>query len=535
MREVNGSMAVTDIESRGRRLSAVEPPRRRETRLTSLTRALLTLVIIVTSVVGVALFGVSRGELWLDEAQSVAIARLPVGELLDTLRSDGAPPLYYLLLHAWIEVFGESTAAVRAMSGVFAIASLPAMWFLARALAGRRVAWSATALLATSPFLIRYSTETRMYSAVVLVVLLGGLAIVRAAVRPTIPRLALVTLASGALLLTHYWGFYVVAAVIVALAVETRRGHADWRIFVAVAAGGVLFLPWLPTFLYQLRHTGAPWAGRPTLGDFVEQLRAYAGGPDDLDSAGWVLWLLLIVLVTLGVFARRRRSGIVELRWRGTERGRQLGLITAATLGLAFVVGVVGDSPVAARYTAVAFPLVVILAALGLQTIGGRAAMALLAIATVAGTIGGYDAATTERTAAPRVASELDRRVRPGDVVVYCPDQLGPSTSRLVDRDVRQVTFPSLRDPGLVDWVDYMERIDATDLERFARRVDSMAGDNALWLVTAPNYLTMSSTCAALRSEIEQLRPQRTEVVRADGRFFEQAQLFRMRRTMNAA
>src|SRR5690606_9977473 len=82
MREVNGSMAVTDIESRGRRLSAVEPPRRRETRLTSLTRALLTLVIIVTSVVGVALFGVSRGELWLDEAQSVAIARLPVGELL---------------------------------------------------------------------------------------------------------------------------------------------------------------------------------------------------------------------------------------------------------------------------------------------------------------------------------------------------------------------------------------------------------------------------------------------------------------------
>ena len=529
-------MAVTDIESRARRrLSAVEPPRSRSPRLASIGRALLVLAVAAASVVGVVLFGVSSGELWLDEAQSVAIARLPTGDLFDALRNDGAPPLYYLVLHAWIRVFGESTTAVRSLSGVFALASLPAMWFLARALAGRHVAWSATALLATSPFLIRYSTETRMYSAVVLLVLLGGMALVRAAASPTIPRLALVSLASGALLLTHYWAFYLIGALLVALAIDARRGRTSWRLVGAIAAGGVLFLPWLPTFLFQIRHTGAPWAGRPTLGDFVEQLRAYAGRPDDLDSAGWVLWLLLIVLVTLGAFARRGRSGIVELRWQGNEHGRQLGLITAATLGLAFVVGLVADAPVAARYTAVAFPLVVLLATLGLHTIGGRAATVLLAIATVAGVLGGYDAASTERTAAPRVAAELERRARPGDVVVYCPDQLGPSTSRLADVDVRQVTFPMLREPGFVDWVDYMDRVDGTDLERFARRVDAMAGDNSLWLVTAPNYLTMSSTCAALRSEIEQLRPQHTEVVRADGRFFEQAQLFRMRRAVNPA
>src|SRR5690554_4518126 len=128
-------MAVTDIESRARRrLSAVEPPRSRSPRLASIGRALLVLAVAAASVVGVVLFGVSSGELWLDEAQSVAIARLPTGDLFDALRNDGAPPLYYLVLHAWIRVFGESTTAVRSLSGVFALASLPAMWFLARAL-----------------------------------------------------------------------------------------------------------------------------------------------------------------------------------------------------------------------------------------------------------------------------------------------------------------------------------------------------------------------------------------------------------------
>ena len=29
---------------------------------------------------------------------------------------------------------------------------------------------------------------------------------------------------------------------------------------VAVAVGGLAFVPWLPTFIYQSKHTGTPWA-----------------------------------------------------------------------------------------------------------------------------------------------------------------------------------------------------------------------------------------------------------------------------------
>src|SRR5947209_20006208 len=68
--------------------------------------------IVAAVVLGIALRFVSRGPLWLDEAQSLAIARRPLSQLADALRHDGAPPLYYVLLHVWTQVFGNSTFAL---------------------------------------------------------------------------------------------------------------------------------------------------------------------------------------------------------------------------------------------------------------------------------------------------------------------------------------------------------------------------------------------------------------------------------------
>ena len=44
----------------------------------------------------------TRSGLWLDEALTVNIARLPLHDIPDALKHDGAPPLYYYLLHFWM-------------------------------------------------------------------------------------------------------------------------------------------------------------------------------------------------------------------------------------------------------------------------------------------------------------------------------------------------------------------------------------------------------------------------------------------------
>src|SRR4051794_1603489 len=84
----------------------------------------LTAAAVACAVVGVVLRWWPRGPLWLDEAQSVSFARLGVRSIPHALRQDGAPPGYYLLLHAWMVVFGDSSGAVRALSATVSTLTL---------------------------------------------------------------------------------------------------------------------------------------------------------------------------------------------------------------------------------------------------------------------------------------------------------------------------------------------------------------------------------------------------------------------------
>ena len=47
------------------------------------------------------------GELWFDEAGAVGLASQPFGSLLGAVHHAGAAPLYYVLLHFWISLFGN--------------------------------------------------------------------------------------------------------------------------------------------------------------------------------------------------------------------------------------------------------------------------------------------------------------------------------------------------------------------------------------------------------------------------------------------
>jgi hypothetical protein len=406
-----------------------------------------------------------------------------------------------------MKVFGEGNEAVRSLSGIFGIATLPLMWVAAKRYGGTICAAATVVLLATSPFAIRFSTETRMYSLVMLLVVAGWLLLRAALERPTLPRLAGVAVVSGLLALSHYWSFYLLASVVLLLAWMWRHGRpAALRAGLAIAAGAVLFLPWLPSFLEQAAHTGTPWGlpERPT-NVFSLSFNDWGGGPT---GEAYLLGVGLLVLVVLALMARAVDGRRIELDVATRPHARPEALVVLATMAFAVLAGYATSGAFATRYTAVVFPIVILLAGFGATAFADvRVRAGVLVVLALLGLVSGVRNVGGERTQAGHVAAYIAAQGAPGDVVAFCPDQLGPAVTRKLPAGFDAVSFPDFSDPRLVDWVDYAERQRSVTPQDFAAKLAERAEGKTIWLVWSGGYRTVMGRCQAIAARLVELRP----------------------------
>ena len=465
--------------------------------------------------------------MWLDEALSVNISRLPIGQIVRHLRHDGHPPLYYLMLHEWMGVFGTSDRAVRALSGVLSLLALPLMWITARKVVGRSGAWAATLVFALSPFVLRYGSETRMYTLLMLEVLVGYLSVHESLRRPTWLSLSGVTISCGLVLWTHYWSFWLVSTTGMLLCVrywQARRSgtedgaahaRAALRTIAALVVGGVTFLPWLPTTLYQFQHTGTPWAGalRPTSMVYAS-LVEFAGGPY---SESQILMLLMVLLAFVGLTGRAIDRHRIEVDLTVRPRARVPFAMFSGIIVVASAVGLVTGMAFAPRYASILFPFMAVLVALGIAVLPrGVPRDATLVVFALLSLIGLFVVFRLVRSEAGDVATVVRSRT-PSALVITCPDQLGPSVARALSGpgyDIR--SYPRLDDPRYVDWVDYAERNDANDPVKIGDAVARLAGPRPIVIVYRDDFLTLKGQCGHLIERILAHRPGHP-IVQSDG------------------
>lgn len=180
-----------------------------------------------------------------DEAFSWKLtARFSALEIARLAAQDFHPPLYYLLLCAWIRVFGDGINALRSLSVIAGANAVVFAFLLAHdvvAFASRaapddaksfRAGICAAALVAGSGSHIYASTDARMYAMASALTLASTWFLLRQIYSREIPssrhllRWCIYAALSAGLLLTHYYAFFVIA------------GHTAWLIVMAVRGSG---------------------------------------------------------------------------------------------------------------------------------------------------------------------------------------------------------------------------------------------------------------------------------------------------------
>jgi mannosyltransferase len=538
-------------------VSATDPGVDRDERsaepVTPAVDRLLVAVVAVAVVAGTVVRFWPRSDLWLDEALSVNIARLPIGDIGEALRRDGHPPLYYLLLHVWTGLGGTGDWWVRALSGLISLVGYPLSYLagtrVARrqgteGLGTRRLGLITLAVYAVLPFGVRYAAETRMYSLMMVLVLCGYLLVDdllsgrrrRGGVLLGGLGVALVT---AALLWSHYWALWLAAAVgLLALWRLWRDRDPDRRkgalaTVVGLAVGGLLFVPWVPSLLEQSAHTGTPWgkAFRPAT-MLVVTVVDFAGGSFSESQLGSYLLVVLIALATFGALA----AGVVTVRGRVDRRIRTELVVVGLTLGIAWAVSYATSNTFASRYTAVVFPLFVLCVAAGVAVArSARATALLLALVVVAGVFSSTVEVLRDRTQAGAATDAVAAGVaadptRPA-VVITCPDQLAPAVDRALAGRMKDppevIPFPTGGDPRYVDWRDYGARNRAADPAAFVQKVrDRIPAEATVYVAVNTSYLTFEGKCDALLGALGATRDGKAVVVGNADNYYEAMSLW---------
>lgn len=229
------------------------PPKRRMVYLWS---------VVIAIAVGLTLrwWNLGGESLWFDEAYTAWAASLPVGRLIEVVRVDNSPPLYYLLMNGWTRVFGDSEFALRAPSALAgSIALLITPWVVRRLFDNPAVEVAATALAAVSFLQLRYAHEARCYEMLGLLALLVLWALPRWCEERRRGAAVAIALGLAAMTWMHNMAWLYVGAFGVAMLVwptprawPSRVLHASWPIAVVVA----LYLPWAATLARQVSKMG---------------------------------------------------------------------------------------------------------------------------------------------------------------------------------------------------------------------------------------------------------------------------------------
>lgn len=280
--------------------------------------------------------------IWFDEAFTVGLINRSVHGLIQGTAHDVHPPLFYLVLKLWAAAFGHSIVTLRVFSVFCGVAAVFFGLRLVKRLFGARAAVWAIPFAVLAPFLLRYDIEARMYAMASLIGIGATYVLIMAMERTRAKQRSFWLWAAYALLVAAgVYTLYYTALIWIAHAIWCfilfHRDHKKLRKVVrepwllAFVASGILYLPWLPTFLHQAHSVQHGfWIGAPSANTVVSTFSLAFSWQANWQLSSWESLLFMLAAVTSVYF--------VVQAWRAVKQSQRVYLLLFGLYAIAPIV-----------------------------------------------------------------------------------------------------------------------------------------------------------------------------------------------------
>jgi hypothetical protein len=357
---------------------------------------------------------------------------------------DNQAPLWFITFTAWRDVIGDGEYTSRVLGVLLTLLALSIVFRMMQREASTTMAALSLLLLIGNGLFFQFALDIRPYP---MVMTTAAFFIWRTQIwlrRQTRQTALLLGVAVAALLYTHYLlVFLIIAIALYALIAQRWTRRFILQGILAGAAGVLLFLPWLPVFLNQMRHLqninaqagaerGAAGVSASTLPTTWENIGRL------IDTAANGLWWLYLILLLAGlVLLWRKRMFWLALTW---------GILTPAIYLLAnLFVSVYAVRYVAFASIGVALALSMALVALS-QQIEKRwqpAALSILLLGVIGANLLAFPSQIPQRIPYRDLYTQVSLQAHPGDILLMIP---APYIEGFLTWQMEHYLAPELRD-----------------------------------------------------------------------------------------
>lgn len=401
--------------------------------INNLIRTVLPLFSIFLLALILRIYNLGGESYWLDEIYSIRTSRLNAVDILNEIALSGEnnPPLYFILLHYWTVIFGESEFASRILSALIGSFSVFLIYLFGKELINKNTGLLAALILAVSPLQIYYSQEARAYILLVLITLANNYFFFRLTRSYNVKLVSGYVLTGAILIYTHYFWFFYIAAqniyIFTKLSLNLKGewpGARRWILLQLVLL--IIFLPELRLLLTAGAISGGFWIEKPHIKTVLWLFLEFSGSYPLL-----VLFFILslfMVLTDFGMFSKRSLHKIFSRSDNSScikmDRTYLLVVFLFVPIILSFVVSVTLKPIFLSRYLIGSSPALYLLVAAGIDRLEiGKVKIVIIALITGLSLVQVYRGYVTIDKHQWRDAAEyLDKNAAGGDLIVITPD-----------------------------------------------------------------------------------------------------------------
>jgi uncharacterized membrane protein len=212
---------------------------------------------------GLRVYKIEQKNLWFDEIYSWKISQGDIVQIVSETSGDIHPPLYYILLKFWTNIFSDSIFGMRMLSVLFGILSIYFVYKISKLFLDNNLQiYFVLLIYAFSPLNIYYSQEVRMFN-LNLLLCLGSVYFFFKFIYSGKDMSAVFYLLFTILAIyTHYFAFLILFTQLLLIIIFYYKKIISISIFKKYIfyfiIVNLLYAPWYPVFFNQVSK-GQPW------------------------------------------------------------------------------------------------------------------------------------------------------------------------------------------------------------------------------------------------------------------------------------